>query len=491
MNFLKAKRPFIESIGPVLERNLAWILAWILLPVTFYAIEIAPKDYPAWIFALVGLVFIWLYKSRYNPLMSLSTRKYLVLLIVLFISLRIIWIYYVPSTPFSDFAFYNNLAGRIAEFKPLTGIGWRGLNTYAWGYPVFLGLWYALVGNGLLQAKLLNILLGLAALIIFFKFATYFGEKIGRIAAFFFAIWPAQVMYTSVLGSEHLGMLAMLAAMLSLNKALFGVKHKIWYSALAGFFASLAYITRTGLLSLVLVSVLYILLFPLNFKQKIVHLAFFTSAIIITFGVFLFTLKTTYHVVPIANNLSTLLSGTNFESTGGWNLKDGKDYLKFNSVEEANAYAMKIARRRIINHPDQFILLINRKIPKMWGDERYGFQWSMMELASQPPVESFTTMNTFLEGFSQYYYVFILVFNLVGCVRIGLKKYSNVGNVWLLSFILLAILFHAVFEAQPRYHFPFTPFFFLLAAQGISGISLSPSETEQDRTQSSYQTQVV
>jgi len=467
--------PLPGSIRSPFERILAWILAWILLPVIFFAIEIAPKDTPAWVFALLGIAFFWLLKSRSNPFTSLSPRKFLLLIVGLFLILRLLWIFSVSTLPVSDFASYNVLAADIAKLKPLTGLDWRILNVPAWGYPVVLGLWYALVGNSLLMAKLLNILLGMAALLVFYKFSLYFGEENGRIATFFFAIWPAQVLYTGVLASEHLGMFTLLSAMLFINMAVYGSKKRIWLSALAGVFAGFTYITRSGLAYFVPAAVLYILLLSMSFKWKMAHIGLFVSAFFLTYGAYLVGMKTVYGVVPITNSLNTLLSGTNFESSGGWNKEDAQDFLSFNTVQESNAFVKQVAMRRIFNDPAQFLLLASRKVMRMWGDDQYGFLWSTMNLAVPTPIAKAIkpVVNTYLLAISQYFLVFILIFSFIGCLGIGLKRVSNPSNLWLLSLLLLAILFHTVFEAQPRYHFPFSPLFFLLAAQGLSGISFN------------------
>jgi 4-amino-4-deoxy-L-arabinose transferase-like glycosyltransferase len=479
MNSIKAMRFSLENFGAILERGIAWIVAWILLPVTFYALDIAPKDYPAWVFALVGIGLIWLLKSRCNPLMTISSRRFFPLIIVLFVVLRVVWIYYIPTVPFSDFATYNNLAGILSKFKPFTHLDWRSLNETAWGYPVFLSLWFAIVGNDLLLAKLLNILLGVATLIVFYQFALFFGERVGRVATFFFVIWPAQIMYTSVLASEHLGMFALLSALLFIKKASYDERKCIWYSALAGLFTGIAYVTRTALVYLIIVAILYILLTPLYFRQKIAHLILITSTFIITLLGFITYMKTIYHVMPIAKSLATLVVGTNFDSTGGWNEKDIREFSKFNSVQEANAYAIKIAKRRIFNNPDKFFLLVTRKILKLWGDEQYGFEWSTIKLAHKPSFNSVKIVFIYLRSVSQYFHVFILVFSIIGFVCIGLYKYKDPGILLLLLPILSSVLLHILSGTQARYHFPLAPILFVIAALGITGISLNSPKVEE------------
>jgi len=382
----------------------------------------------------------------------------------------------MPTIPISDYEYYYRLAGRIAEFRPLTDLDWRSLNMSTWGYPVFLGLWFALFTQSLLLAKAINILFGVAAIFVFYRLSLFFGQAIGRVATLFFAIWPAQILYTSVLGSEHLGLLAALCAIWFVFQALTESNRSKWFSALAGLFFGMTYLTRTGLFLLVPVSIITILFHPLTGKQKAANLGILIITFIATIGGFYGSIKAVYGVLPVSNNLSTLLSGTNFESTGGWNIQDSEDFLRFDTVEQANAYAWIIAKNRIVSDPGKFVSLMLRKAPKMWADAGYGYTWSTSALPFRPPFKSFKKIKIYLEAAPQYFHIFILVLTILGCIRICVGRYANPFTLFLMGSLLAAILFHTVFEVQPRYHMPYSFIFFLLAAIGLMGISSKPTE---------------
>ncbi len=112
----------------------------------------------------------------------------------------------------------------------------------------------------------------------------------------------------------------------------------------------------------------------------------------------------------------------------------------------------------------------------MWGDAGYGYSWSTMELPSRPPFKSFKNLKIYLEAAPQYFHIFILVLSILGCIRIGVNQYSNPLNLFLIASLLIAILFHAVFEVQARYHMPYSPIFFLLAAIGLLGVTFKSAE---------------
>ncbi len=321
MHVFKTGRSFPPRLLGRIESALALSLAVILVPISLFAIEIVPKDYSAWLFSLISFVTIWFLRSQKDDLTGLSQRSFLLLIGLLFAAVRIAWVLIMPTIPISDYEFYYRLAGRIADFKPLTDLDWRSLNMSTWGYPVFLGLWFALITQSLLLAKMINILLGIAALFVFYRLSQFFGETIGRAATIFFAIWPAQILYTSVLGSEHLALLTILCAIWFLFKALYESNHNKWFSALAGIFFGMTYLTRTGLFLLLPVAVIMILLYPLKVKDKVVYLSILMIAFAVAIGIFYGSIKAIYGVLPISSNLSTLLSGTNFESTGGWNIE--------------------------------------------------------------------------------------------------------------------------------------------------------------------------
>ena len=95
-----------------------------------------------------------------RPILKLmQDSNFLPISFLLFVSIRLLLIFFVPATdPFSDAAWYLNRATTLAEQGTYSE---RGILTAFWpvGYPVFLGLLFKVTGVSLLAAKLANLTL--------------------------------------------------------------------------------------------------------------------------------------------------------------------------------------------------------------------------------------------------------------------------------------------------------------------------------------------
>lgn len=119
----------------------------------------------------------------------------------------------------------------------------------------------ALLGPSVLTAKLLNVGVGTVSLLLIYNLGkTLSGEAAGRLAAILFALWPSQLFLTSVLASEHLGLLAALAAQCILVAAI-NTPNPRWTSLVAsGVLMAVSSIVRSALLVLFIAAALTVVL---------------------------------------------------------------------------------------------------------------------------------------------------------------------------------------------------------------------------------------
>lgn len=454
-----------------LTRALALLLAICLVPIILFSVRLIPVDNSGWLFALVSLIIFWLFYANRKTLVQIPERVFLIALVLIFTALRLAWILIMPTLPTSDFTFYYNIAARINILRPLTDIPWQYINRMAYGYPVILGVWFMLTSQTLLAAKLFNLVLGIASLLVFFRISSYFGLIIGRLAALLFILWPAHILYSSVLGSEHLGLFTMLCAIWFLFKIIDPSSRNKWAGAIAGLFFGITYVTRAPLFGVFLWGLVCVLLSAIDMRRKLFQIGSIILAFIAAIGLFYVTIRTFYGVWPVSNSLITLLTGTDYDSIGYFTPEGAAEYLEYETVEEANAYAWEVAKDRIFNHPGEFLTLVLRKIPKMWGDDGYGYYWSTVKLSADPPYESFESTKILLESIPRYFRTMVLALSLVGCARIVLKKYSNPYSLFLIGAIFAGMAVHSVFEIQPRYQIPYAPFLIILAVIGFMGFA--------------------
>src|SRR5262249_31099047 len=145
------------------------------------------------------------------------TPRALLLVLTALVVSRALWIALVPTQPIDDFAWYHDTASRLAS-GAYRAPRWPSCSLLsAWGYPLFLARIYARLGSSLLVAALCNLVLGAGAAGLLFLLAQrLFGAPTALLAALLFALWPGQLMFTSVVASEHLAVVLELAALLLL-----------------------------------------------------------------------------------------------------------------------------------------------------------------------------------------------------------------------------------------------------------------------------------
>lgn len=114
--------------------------------------------------------------------------------------LSLLWIIFVKTEPYSDFAYYNTIANQVAN-------GGQWGNTYtSVGYSIVLGFVYKLFGSSIVIAKIFNVVLTLLSYLILYKLLKKLNIKESRrkIIYTLFVLFPSNIFYNSILGTEIL-----------------------------------------------------------------------------------------------------------------------------------------------------------------------------------------------------------------------------------------------------------------------------------------------
>src|SRR5262245_16287671 len=113
-------------------------------------------------------------------------------------------------------------------------------------YTAFIAAVMALSGRSLLSVKLAQVLLGsLSVLLVLDLGRSWFGERAGRAAAWFAALYPNLIAFTHYLWSETLFIFLLLAGLVALSRQ--GEPPRPREAALAGLLLGLAALTRAAL----------------------------------------------------------------------------------------------------------------------------------------------------------------------------------------------------------------------------------------------------
>lgn len=398
---------------------------------------------------------------------ALNDRQFLLLSTVIFAVLRILWLLSLRTVPDIDFATFDYIAALLSKYRPIH----EPLSMYfllpAWGYPLFLGVWYSLVGQTLFAGKLFNLLLGIASVpLIYIVSRQIAGTLIARMTTILFVLWPTQIMMSSVLASEHLAIFFIMLAFCFLLKET--EKHHWRNIAVSAIFLALAYTVRHASIAVLPAAILFLLISSKSAKiPRLKTASALTVSFLAVYALYLAGMTLVYHVTPLGQGLFNLLVGTNVAAKGHWNMEDQEKYFSYGTFPEANVYAKKEVLRRVVSDPGGIVQLMGQKSILTWWNGTYGFYWSTLKVADHHPLTAKILDNKLIfEGIAHYFHLLVLLSCTVGY----LSLYSDVNILKYLPIFLVLLCgtgLHMIVETQYRYNYVMIPFLLVIAARGI------------------------
>lgn len=431
-------------------------------------------------FLLVGF-FILLTFFLQKRKSSMDKTVFFILLILLTVIPRLLWVLLVNTVPTSDFGHLHDYGVNASQGHFTSYVEFYKLFPFKFSYGLILAALYKIFGVHVLAVKILNILLSVClALLIYSTGKRVFGEASGRTAGILFALWPAQIMFCSVLASEHVFIVFFVLGIWMFTGFYDRINGTKGYGLMfiTGAVLALAQLVRPISTLLFPVFVLYLFFFVQfkeGIKQEILKRCAVLIAGILGFAICLFAVSLPIQKmtgIPVWKSSSgvNLLIGTNSESLGMFNKEDFSIIEKYNyDYDKVHKEAARTAIERIKSNPVQFIKLACRKFIIQWTDEGYGFYWSTLETGADSIGKRITDSRRVFYAISQSYYFFILAFVMVGLLLIRRNNLYKT-TVFLLIFEGIAAAY-TFLEVQSRYHFPVVPFFILFAAYGMNQIN--------------------
>lgn len=461
-----------------LIRALSLFLGWFFLVVFFFAIQRNTYSY-IWYFTtgipFLIVVWLWTRKSIIFFIEGLDEKRFVVLCITAFIMTRIVWLISVRSIPHADFATFDFLASLLSRYEPINQPLPRQVLVPAGGYPLFLGVWYSLVGHSLFTGKLFNLLLGAASVPLIYKLAGQISTPlVARITAILFVLWPTQIMMSGVLASEHLAVFLALVAFYFLLKE--AANHRLRNVVFCAVFLGLAFIVRYALISALAASIFFLVLSGSTSKiLKLKIVSGLTASFLAVYALYLLAMTMVYHITPLSQGMFNLLVGTNVSAAGHWNKEDAEKYFSYPTFVQANEYARQEVFQRITSNPKEALKLMAYKSVLTWADGTYGYYCSTLKLADNRLTSRIVSHEGFLGGVSQYFHLLIILLSAIGCLKLfydrDILKYSPI-----LLLVLSGTGLHSILETQGRYSYVMFIFLLIIAAKGICSLnSANPS----------------
>ncbi len=472
-----------------IRTGLFLFLSWLAVILTAYIIILgifirSPKSLgiPGYIMTVLSFIPAYAGLVAYRYLRSrglyISKRAYIIAVLVLTAVPRLVWVILVPTEPFSDFLHFHNYAvnaskGMFREyFEQFT------VFPFKFGYGLFVALIYRIFGVSLSAVRYTNAFLSMVLVLLVYETGRkVFDEESARLAGILFALWPAQIMFTSVMASEHVFMVFFMAALLLFYEILDNAaKIKAYILALlTGICLAVSQVVRPMATLLLVVFAIYLFFFAKGDKKPVKGIIKNASILAVITAGFVISLLSISAVVcrltgvPVwrASSGYNMMVGTNFESSGTFNDEDYELVKKYDyDYDRVHAEGFRIAMERIKSRPLRFLKLVEEKFEIQWASEEYGYIWSTRKIEETSPTGRIAASHPrFFIAVSQVYYMGILTFVIAGCV-FALKK-----GIYLMVPLLLVfegmVAAYTLLEVQPRYHYPVVPLFLLVGAYGI------------------------
>jgi len=416
---------------------------------------------------------------------ALRSRRHLALAVILCVALlvRLAAVLSIEVDPRArwcfDMTWYDGVARRLARGWGYVGVDGRPTSAWPPGYPLLLAASYRVFGPSLLVAKLWNVLLGSATVLVTHRIACELRRPgVGLVAAAILAVFPGHVLFTPLILSEVLftflfstGLWLFLrwngragaetARWLGLGCVLGAISlvRGVGFSLLPVFASARllegASWRTAGRMTLVAAAGIAIALIPWTVRNQ---------------------LRLGYPIVIAADGAFSLYVGNSPIATGEHTLAMREPLMaRFGEllalpnprgeVEVARAETRE-ALGWMITHPQRVAALAPVKIYHMFRNDRGALAWMKEGLAKRLRPAGQRGLVAVVDG----YYFAVLALALIGARHF--RPRDGGGAVALPLTVAWVTLVHAVFFfGSTRFHVPLLPVLSLMAAAEIAAVA--------------------
>ncbi|MES2227570.1 MAG: glycosyltransferase family 39 protein [Pseudomonadota bacterium] len=376
--------------------------------------------------------------------------------------LRLAWLWWVPVEPVADSVLYDAFAKSIAD-----GRGYAfpsGDLTVYWpvGASAVYAVIYAIFGSQEWAAALFQALLGGAIVGLTWRLARApLGREAAALAAWFTALWPLLIEFTTILASELLFIALVLAALNAWSaQGLQPVRRAVLWGALI---CAASYVRPTAWPLLVL--------FPLlawwvdrQWRPAMLMLLVSVSTAAALFAPWVYRNYQLFDrfVLVAANGGPNLWMGNNPASNGGYMPLPDKAFK--NEVERDRYYGRE-AIEFIKSHPLDYLKLSASRVVMTYDRETIGVVWNERGLTRRFGVPTLMALKLV----STAYWWTMLALGAIGAYR--MVREHRVSVLWpLVAATLFLATVPILTVAQDRYHVPIDPLLGIFAAWGALGL---------------------
>lgn len=402
-----------------------------------------------------------------------SAAQYFVAVGGLGLTLRLLWVAHSPLEPISDSKVYFDYAVGLATTGQYGAVGHPAVH-WPVGYPAFLGALFKIFGASVLVGQVANAVLGTLAVLLTWAIArVLFGDPVARLAGVAMAVFPGQIFYCAVLGSESLGQVMLLGALCTSLYAIRG-------GGATGWAVVTGVATGAGMLVRPVVGVLVAAVPFLWIVRGARPWAVTRSTAVLVAAVCLamcpWTIRNYTHFrtfIPIGTGGGiSLWWGANPNATGGWHLTDFSEARQLEALDpltqdrEARTRALAFIK----SHPLDWLILVPKKVYILFEMDESGLWWSSLGSGTRKALPRWE--YAVLARVLRFYFGTIMTaaaLTLIVLLARWRTRLPTLQSMCVLTIpIVLATGFYVVFHAEDRYNHVFMPLIVIVAAFGLT-----------------------
>ncbi|WP_342120788.1 glycosyltransferase family 39 protein [Pseudoduganella sp. OTU4001] len=401
-------------------------------------------------------------------------RRWLLLMLVAGLALRLLFYFAFPAQPSSDGAVYLGLARKLANGETYGSDG--ALAFWPPGYPFFLLPWVAAALPLKFIPVLSNLLLFALTLPVVWRLAERLaGPAAARLATVLLTLWPNYVTNVATPEKENLLIFLLPAVVL-----LYCTSTRAWPRLLAGLLLGFGALTQPSLLLFPSVLLCFELFQNNGWRRVLLHLTLLMAGMAAVIAPWTARNMAVFGevVVVTANGGDVLYRANNPMATGGFTPRGEVDLSNLGELER-NRMGAKLAKEWIVSHPMQFAGLVLTKQMLFLGDDSVGVYASMRRSG----MASDTTILLFKGLANGFWYALWAILLMLCWQRLRLQSppVNALESALMLSYAYFFSL-HSVFESNGKYHVPALALLAVLAASMVvRGLAVHDTATAVQR----------
>jgi len=410
-------------------------------------------------FAFVYIILLLLLVS-YLVLRIKNEKAFLILLIAVAFTVRLIWILTVNTVPESDYEVMYNAArmGAKGDFSFSTDSYFTQW-AYQMGFTLYQSLIISAFGQGTFPLKLMNCIISTGTTVLVYRIAgTVFNEKAARVAGILYTLYLPTVIINSVLTNQ---ILSAFLIYLAIYMFLSNQRGKIYIYVLVGAVFALGQCIRPlATLALACFAFYELIEYILSKDKKLIIGTCLTLAtyfvILAVVGNVLVSSKISQYGLENREPLWKFVIGLNSETTGQYSDDDAHYVKHFPLGEERNKAEQELIKERTENKEQLKVLMLN-KYSLMWGTQDSTVYWS-----SNFGVKELTVYTGIYE---QVMYIIAALLAMLAALAMFRQRNKKLYFFMLLIFLYMTA--HLFIEIQTRYRDFILPSIFIFTGYGM------------------------